>query len=157
MIRQMEKCDWERVSEIYKQGIESGKATFTATCPSFEEWDRNHLKECRLVYEEDGMVYGWAAVSPTSYREVYKGVVEVSIYIDEKKTGKGIGTQLMQAVIEGARACGFWSIFSVILSVNRGSIEFHKKCGFREIGYKERIAKDRFGVWQNTTLMELRL
>lgn len=33
----------------------------------------------------------------------------------------------------------------------------HKKCGFREIGYRERIAKDRFGNWQNTTLMELRL
>ena len=32
----------------------------------------------------------------------------------------------------------------------------HKKCGFREIGYREKIAKDRFGEWQNTTLMEYR-
>lgn len=44
--------------------------------------------------------------------------------------------------------------------VYRGSVEasiaLHKKCGFREIGYREKIAKDKFGVWQNTTLMERR-
>lgn len=26
-----------------------------------------------------------------------------------------------------------------------------------EIGYRERIARDRFGNWQNTTMMEYRM
>lgn len=156
MIRPMTEQDWPAVSAIYKQGIESGIATFSAECPAYEEWNRAHLKECRFVCEADGVVRGWLALSPTSSREVYRGVVEVSIYIDEAYRGRGIGTALMNTLKEKAPECGFWSLFSVILSINRPSVEFHKHCGFREIGYKERAAKDRFGRWQNTTLMEYR-
>ena len=53
MIRPMVDNDWERVSEIYKQGMEGGTATFNTECPSFEEWDKGHIKECRFVYVED--------------------------------------------------------------------------------------------------------
>jgi phosphinothricin acetyltransferase len=60
-------------------------------------------------------------------------------------------------LIDGARDNGIWSFYATIFSINLASIEFHKKCGFREIGYHGRIAKDRFGKWQNTTLIELRL
>ena len=59
--------------------------------------------------------------------------------------------------IEEAPKCGYWSLYSAIFSINAGSIALHKKCGFREIGYREKIAKDKFGIWQNTTLMELRM
>lgn len=69
---------------------------------------------------------------------------------------KGIGTQLVKMLLEEAPGAGFWSIYSAIISINKASIALHKKCGFREIGYRERIAKDRFGEWQNTTLMEYR-
>lgn len=157
MVRKMDERDWDRVAVIYKQGIESGIATFNTGCPSYEEWDRSHLKECRLVCEENGTVLGWIALSPTSPKEAYRGVVEVSIYIDENCRGKGIGRSLMDALKIEAVKCGFWSLFSVVLSVNEPSIGFHKSCGFREIGYKERVARDKFGKWQNTTLMELRL
>ena len=33
MIREMEKMDWDRVSEIYIQGLEKGIATFETICP----------------------------------------------------------------------------------------------------------------------------
>ena len=153
----MNETDWERVSEIYRQGIESGIATFTKECPVFAVWDSMHLKSCRFVFEESDMVVGWIAVSPTSTREVYRGVVEISVYVDEQYRGQGIGTALVEHLKERAPRFGFWSLFSVILAVNMSSINIHKKCGFREIGYKERIAKDRFGNWQNTVLMEYRL
>jgi len=32
----------------------------------------------------------------------------------------------------------------------------HSKCGFRTIGYRERLAKDRFGNWTDTVMMEYR-
>lgn len=157
MIRKMEKHDWDAVASIYQKGIESGTATFTTLCPTYAEWDKAHLPECRLVFEENGLVLGWIAGAPTSARDAYKGVVEVSIYVDDSCHGNGIGTSLMSAFIEEARKNGIWSLYSVIFSVNKHSIQFHKHCGFREIGYRERIAKDRFGQWQNTTLMEYRL
>ena len=34
VIRPMVESDWERVSEIYKQGMEKGTATFNTECPN---------------------------------------------------------------------------------------------------------------------------
>lgn len=157
MIRRMEKSDWTRVAEIYAQGLERGISTFNTECPSFEEWDASHNPDCRFVYVSADKVVGWIAISPTSGRCVYRGSVEVSIYIDNEYQGRGIGTELLNALIKAAPQNGYWSLYSAIFSKNKASISLHKKCGLREIGYRERIAKDRFGEWQNTTLMELRL
>ena len=52
MIRPMRDSDWKYVAEIYQQGIDSGIATFTTICPSFEEWDRYHHRNCRFVYDK---------------------------------------------------------------------------------------------------------
>ena len=81
----------------------------------------------------------------------------VSIYIDNKYQGSGIGTKLLKKLCNESEKRGYWCLYVAIFSINRPSIELHKKCGFREIGYRERIAKDRFGKWQNTVLMERRL
>lgn len=77
----MEKSDWSRVSEIYAQGLDSGIATFETTCPTYDDWDRRHLPNCRYVAVENGEVVGWIAVSPTSSRQAYSGSVEVSVYM----------------------------------------------------------------------------
>lgn len=156
MIRKMEKRDWERVAHIYKQGVEHGISTFSTECPDYEEWDAAHIKECRFVDEEDGKVVGWIALSPISSRYAYHGAVEVSIYIDDAYHRKGIGNKLLLMECEASEREGYWSLYSSIFSINKVSIALHKKCGFREIGYREKIAKDKFGNWQDTTLMERR-
>ena len=48
-IRPMQPGDWPNVSAVYREGIETGQATFQTDVPSWEEWDRAHLKTCRLV------------------------------------------------------------------------------------------------------------
>ena len=80
----------------------------------------------------------------------------MSIYVDKDYRGHGVGTSLVKELLIQSQKAGYWSIYSAIISINRASIALHKKCGFREIGYRERIAKDKFGEWQNTTLMEYR-
>lgn len=157
MIREMNEEDWKRVEEIYLQGIEKGTATFNTKCPSYEEWDNGHIDSCRFVYVDDEYVVGWIAISPTSSRCVYKGCVEMSVYVDSNYQGRGIGTKLVAHLLQEAQIRGYWSVYSTVISINTASIALHKKCGFREIGYREKVAKDRFGNWQNTTLFELRL
>ena len=157
MIREMNEKDWERVEEIYLQGIETGIATFNTKSPSYEEWNNEHIDSCRFVYVDGEKVVGWAALSPISSRCAYKGCAEMSVYIDNDYQGRGIGTELVESLLHEAKKQGYWSILSTIISINSASAALHKKCGFREIGYRERIAKDRFGNWQNVTLFELRL
>lgn len=156
-IRKMEKEDWSAVLEIYVQGIQTDRATFSIACPSYAEWDAAHVKSCRFVAEADGEVVGWAALTPFSSRECYQGVAEDSIYVSETCGGKGIGEKLLNALLTESEAQNFWTVQAHIIQKNEASLRLHTKCGFRPVGYRERIAKDRFGVWQNTVLMEHRI
>lgn len=156
MIRKMIEEDWNSMMMIYKQSLEKGTVTFRTDCPTYEEWDKGHCQECRFVYELDNKVVGYTMIAPTSSRESYRGVVELSIFVDENYLRKGIGTQLLTTLCDETEKYGYWTLYAAIFSVNTASIELHKKCGFRIVGEREKIAKDRFGNWQSTTIMERR-
>lgn len=156
IIREMIPEDWDRVFTIYKQGIDSGKTTFSINYPSWEDWDVGHKKCCRYVALLNDEIAGFVAVSPVSGKPHYHGVVEVMVYVDEKYWHNGVGTKLLKKLVEEAPNNGFWCLYSSIFSSNEKSINLHNKCGFRTIGYRERIARDRFGNWTDTTLMEYR-
>ncbi len=155
-IRALTKADWPRIREIYQQGIDGNLATFQTECPSWKVWDAAHIDTCRLVIVTDGLVVGWAALTAVSSRCVYAGVAEVSVYIDANVQGKGVGTQLLTEMVRISENAGLWTLQSGIMKNNAASIRMHEKCGFRVVGYRERIGKDRFGVWRDTVLMEKR-
>lgn len=156
LIRKMKDEDWEEVQAIYKQGIDSGTATFMKNVPDFEYWDKAKLKIGRLVAEYNGKIVGWVTLSATSAREDYAGVNEVSIYVHENYKSLGIGKKLLQKVIEVSEQNNIWTLQSVILANNFSSRKLHESCGFRLVGYRERIAKDKHGNWQDSILMERR-
>ncbi len=93
-IREMSKTDWNRVKEIYQQGIDTNLATFQTGCPTYDEFDQSHLEDCRYVAVDGSLVVGWAVLSAVSNRCVYRGVAEVSIYVSDSYKEKKIGTQL---------------------------------------------------------------
>jgi len=149
------EADYDRVSEIYKQGIETGLATFQDEIPAWNDWDKGHLKACRLAIFSNGKMAGWAALTPVSSRCVYAGVAEVSIYIGEDFRGKGIGKTLLNELVRQSEKEGFWTLQSGIFSENVASITLHETCGFRQIGYREKIGKKN-GVWKDNVIMERR-
>jgi len=155
-INNMIKDDWSRVSKIYKEGIETGLATFETEIPSWSTWSTAHLKTCKFVAKLDNIVVGWAALSPVSDRCVYGGVAEVSVYVDTNYSGKGIGTKLLQELIDQSEKEGFWTLQSGIFPENKASIKLHKKLGFREIGFREKIGKMKDGVWRDNIILERR-
>ncbi len=155
-IRSMQKEDWEAVASIYKEGIETKVATFQLEVPTYEAWDQAHMKTCRIVAVEDDEVVGWTALTPYSSRCVYAGVAEVSVYIRGDHRGKHIGEKLLDELIKKAEEEGIWTLQSGIFEINKASIALHKKVGFRMVGFREKIAKDHNGFWQNTVLMERR-
>ncbi|MBQ2382913.1 MAG: N-acetyltransferase [Oscillospiraceae bacterium] len=156
MIRPMTYADLPRVLEIYAQSLATGTATFNKDCPDPDQWDRSHHPDCRLVYEEDGQILGFAMISPTSPKYHFRGVVEDTIYVDLAHLGKGIGTALLTRLCEEVEQAGYWTIYSSIFPDNTGSVKLHEKCGFRLIGTREKIAQDIFGTWRDTIIMERR-
>ena len=154
-IRPMESADWQDVADIYAQGIATGIATFETSVPSYEDWDNNHLTSCRLVASAGGQLAGWAALSPVSGRCVYGGVAEVSVYVSPDFHGKGIGKLLLNQLILDSEAEGLWTLQSGIFPENAASIRLHEACGFRKIGYREKVAK-RDGHWKDNLIFERR-
>lgn len=157
LVRSMRAEDWPRVAEIFLAWIHSGIATFHTDCPSYAQWDAGHFQVPRLVAEQGDEILGWIALGPISARPVYRGVGEVSIYLDEAAQGRGVGRLLLMAMIGEAAEAGFWTLQSGIFRDNARSIALHEACGFRMIGYRERIGQDITGRWRDTVLMENRL
>lgn len=154
-IVKMKPTDWLAVAEIYKQGIDTGMATFEKLVPQWNQWDENHIESCRLVAKYDNKIVGWAALSAVSSRCVYGGVAEVSVYVSSKARGRKIGEGLLRKLIEESEAHGYWTLQSGVFPENAASIRLHDKMGFRKIGYRERIGQ-LHGVWKDNILMEKR-
>lgn len=155
MIRAMTEADWPAVARIYGEGIETGNATFETDVPDWPGWDASHHGPCRLVFEEGGEVLAWAALSPVSRRPVYRGVAEVSIYIAPGARGRGIGAELLGALIEASEEEGFWTLQTSIFPENEASVALHTRFGFRVVGTRERIGSHH-GRWRDTVLLERR-
>lgn len=154
-IEPMTAHDWPAVRTIYQEGIATGDATFETTAPEWDAWDRSHRPDCRLVARQNGNVLGWAALTPVSGRCVYAGVAEVSVYVAESARGQGVGRALLDALIAESERAGLWTLQAGIFPENTASRRLHMACGFREIGYRERIGQMN-GVWRNTILLERR-
>ncbi len=159
-VRKMRGSDWDAVRSIYAAGIATGQATFESEPPSWEAFDAGRLPGHRLVAADGDLILGWAAVSAVSAREVYRGVVEHSIYIAPEARGRGVGRLLLAALIQSTEAGGIWTIQSSIFPENSASVALHAQLGFRVVGTRERIARmnhgPNAGKWQDTLLLERR-
>lgn len=154
-IRQITPDDWPIVAEIYKQGIETGDATFQQEIPSWMDWNNTHLKNCRIVALVNGEIAGWAALTAVSSRCVYAGVAEVSLYIANNYRGQKVGTSLLEQLIIESEKENLWTLQAGIFPENIPSLIIHERAGFRKIGYRERIGKMN-NIWRDTILMERR-
>lgn len=155
VIDQMKYDDWEQVRSIYLEGIATGHTTFETGAPSWEKWDAGHLQIARLVARKGDKVLGWTALSAVSSRGAYRGVAELSVSVGEESRGHGIGRALLEALIEQSENNGIWTLQASIFPENTASVKLHLRCGFREVGRRERIGKLN-GVWRDTLLFERR-
>jgi phosphinothricin acetyltransferase len=62
---------------------------------------------------------------------------------------------LLEALIDESEKNGIWTLQASIFPENEASVKLHLRCGFREVGRRERIAMLR-GVWRDTLLFERR-
>ena len=147
--------DWEDVRRIYLDGIATGNATFETAAPSWERWDAAHLSQPRLVARGGGRVLGWAALSPVSAREVYRGVAEVSIYVANGARGRGVGHALLRELVRRSEESGIWTLHAGIFPENEASLALHRACGFRTVGRYERLGRHASG-WRDVMLLERR-
>ncbi|WP_292009801.1 GNAT family N-acetyltransferase [Chryseobacterium sp.] len=155
-IREMLPEDETRVLDIYRQGIESGIVTFETEIPNKEVWNTTFFNDCRWVLEnENNEVIGWCALQPVSKKEWYKGVAEVSVYLDNNYQGRGLGSLLIKKLILDSEEHGFWTLQSNLFSENETAIKFHHRNGFRTVGVRKKIGQLN-GTWKDVIVLEKR-
>jgi L-amino acid N-acyltransferase YncA len=153
----MRVADWPAVVRIYEAGIAGGNATFEPHAPSFAAWSQAHIEDPCLVARQDGEVLGWAALGPISPRPVYRGVAEVSIYVDPGYTREGVGRALLNALVERSEQAEFWTLVAGIFPENKASIALHLACGFELAGTRKRVGQmPGGGPWRDVVFYERR-
>ncbi|MBB6171979.1 L-amino acid N-acyltransferase YncA/DNA-binding transcriptional ArsR family regulator [Nocardiopsis mwathae] len=154
-VRAMEPGDMDAVRRIFAEGIATGEATFETEVPDAATLDATWLADHRWVAEIDGAVVGWAAAGRVSNREVYSGVAETSLYVDEAERGRGVGKALIHRQVTEADRQGLWTLQCSVFPENKAGLALHHSAGFRTLGVRERIARHR-GRWRDTVLLERR-
>ena len=154
-IRDLRPGDWPEVARIYAEGIATGNATFETEVPSWEAWNGAHLAEQRFVAAANGAVVGWITAAAVSSRCCYACVAEISAYVAEEARGQGVGSVLLERLIESTERAGIWTLETGVFPENEISLALLKRFGFREVGVRERIGQ-LDGVWRDVVLMERR-
>ncbi len=149
MIRRAEEKDIRTLMDIYNDAILTTTATFDTEVKDYVDrvkWFEEHEgRYVILVYEDAGLVKGYASLSRYRDRKAFDPTVEISIYIHRDYRGQHIGKQLMAAVLEFAESNEeIDTVVSLITSENETSIRLHEAYGFEYCG-QIRNAGIKFG------------
>ena len=159
MIRFATTADIPAMLEIYGPYILNTTYTFEYTVPSVEEFTERFLNitsQCPwLVWEENGVVLGYAYGSLPFERAAYAWCAEVSIYLAPAVHHKGIGRKLYAAAEKILWLQGYRVIYALITTENKGSLAFHEKLGYRRFAEFSNCGL-KFGRWLGIVWMEKR-
>ena len=148
IIRKPTRQDVPALLDIYNYEVENGTSTLDInkkTLAQWGEWYDNHNIENHplIVAENDGEVVGYATLSSYRVKEAYRTTVELSVYVSPYHRKNGVGTALMESIINLAREDeSIHTVVSVITGGNVASVRLHEKFGFtfcgtiREVGVK---------------------
>ena len=162
VVRSSRDPDVPTMLAIYLHHIRRGVEPDVET-EFFETPDADDLKRRRksmqrrkmphIVAEDNGAVVGYAYAVPFRKRPAYRYCVKHSIYVHNSHLRRGIGRQLMGALIDSCAAAGFRQMIGYIDSANRASLALHEAFGFRQVGYLPQIGY-KFGHWTDTVMVQ---
>ncbi len=159
-IREARPEDLPHIREIYNYYVANSVVTFDEDKMSLAKWKSKfaHLTKLGLPFivaeSPNGVILGYALVSPWKDKRAYRFTVENSIYLGPASTGKGLGRVLLGELIERSKQAGLKEILAVISDKGaEGSIALHESFGFVEIGRMGRVGY-KFERWLGTVLLQ---
>lgn len=87
-----------------------------------------------------GPIDAWLSFSDFYGRPAYARTAELSIYLDERARGRGLGTKLMAAALDAAPTLRIDTLLGFIFGHNAASLALFHRCGFEDWGTLPRVA-----------------
>ncbi len=127
--------DLPRIVAIYNATVPSRMVTADLEPVSVESrlpWFEQHAPASRplWVVELDGEVAAWLSYSSFYGRPAYAKTAELSVYVDERYRGQGVGAYLLGEAIGHAPALGVDRLLGFIFAHNRPSLALFERFGF---------------------------
>jgi phosphinothricin acetyltransferase len=158
-IRPATLADAAAIVEIYNREVLGSTATFDLVPRSLEEqreWITARTGAFSAVVAVDPatrQVVGFASLSPYKERAAYSTTVENSVYVHHGHVGRGVGTLLMQHLVDLATESGFHSIIARIEAGGTASRALHAAVGFELVGIEREVGR-KFGRWLSVAVMQ---
>lgn len=144
-IRLAERTDVPAMREIFNEVLRNSNSIYREEEVTLEEryaWFDEKLEHGFPIfgaYEGDHLI-GYAGYGTWRAAQGYRKSVELTIYVDQKFRGVGIGSALMKTIIDHAKTDGYHVMIGAIDAANQQSIEFHKRFGFVEVARMPEVA-----------------
>ncbi|MBP0599804.1 N-acetyltransferase [Herbaspirillum sp. LeCh32-8] len=162
LIREANAGDVPGIAAIYNDAVNNTTAIWNETPVSEQnrlEWLNTRQASgypVLVAVSPADEVLGYATFGDWRAFDGYRHTVEHSVYVHKDRRGAGIGKQLMQVLIDKARALGKHVMVAGIEANNRGSVALHEKLGFEHVGHLKQVGT-KFGQWLDLAFLQLTL
>ncbi len=159
-IKPMSAEDREAAIDIFNYYVENTFAAYPENPLPYQAFDLFLQKSEGLprgtVRDRNGKIVGFGMLRPHNPIPTFSSTVEITYFLHQDHTGKGVGKMLLDYLERGAAEKGMRTILSNISSLNPNSIKFHRKNGFVECGRFRKVGKkngqDFDTVWMQKML-----
>ena len=160
-IRPATSNDLPAIMAIYNHQVLHGFVTWNDQAYPLEYFQQK-LDEFRvqkypffvIAEQKTQQIAGYADYATFRNFTGYRHTVEHSVYIDPSYARKGLGAELLNHLIQHAKAQDVHVMIAAIDHGNTASIALHEKFGFQQTGYMPEVGQ-KFGTWRDLVLMQL--
>ncbi|HTC09724.1 MAG TPA: GNAT family N-acetyltransferase [Acetobacteraceae bacterium] len=157
LIRDATEADLPGILTIYNHVIATSNAVYTETPSTLEDrqawFAARRATNFPVLVADDRGVLGFASFGDFRPWPGYALSVEHSVHVSAMARGRGIGTALVQRLIEEAQTRGKHVMIAGIDATNAASIALHHKLEFTEVGVLREVAR-KFSTWLDLLFMQ---
>ena len=160
-IHEATEADLPGLVAIYNEVIATSTAIYSyepVTLAERREWWRARvaLGYPVLVAADASGVLGLATFADFRAWPGYRFTVEHSVHVRADCRGRGVGTQLLQALLPRAAACNKRIMIAGVDAANAASIRFHERLGFTQVGHLREVGY-KFDRWLDLVFLQRRV
>jgi phosphinothricin acetyltransferase len=158
-VRYAEQGDLPVLTEIYNHYVLHTAATFDIApfdVASRQAWFDHYSRSGPhrlLVATHDGEVVGYASSSRFRPKPAYDTSIEVTVYLNPRATGGGVGTALYQRLFAELHDEPLHRAYAVIALPNPASVALHRRFGFVETGTMTEVGR-KYDQWWDVLMMQ---
>ncbi len=142
-VRQLRPDDWERFREIRLRALAEAPVAFSSTLAEALElgeaaWRARLAARAQFVATVSSEAVGTAGGVVTE-----SGPELISMWVDPRARGSGVGDRLVRAVLDWAAQQGFDSVLLWVASGNAAAERLYARHGFRRTGDVQAMTEGR--------------